>query len=192
MTLTLSYGIWFGTGDGSDMFEWDYVCLSEEQEAAVREAVEAGQDPCEICEGDISELDPIFEEARREIEADQTDALSDDPYMQECMGTTPYTVEELNELVHDEDENALAYFGLTDADEEEIENWDAANLTGPLPTVADLDPDFVIENPFDGGWDLIIKGYVDEEEFEEDDEDDEDEEDEDDDEYNEEDEDDGE
>ena len=186
--MTIRYGVRFGYGDSSDMYEWDCVGLDGEQWEAAREAYEDGMDLSDLSKGDIEELDPLFQEAYEAIRAEQEIELSDDDFAQECLHGSRYTAEDVNERVRNRDARTLAYFHLENATEAELESWDAHALDPDgLPREEDLDPDFVSQSPFDCGWDLIVTGYIDESEFEDeddedyDDEDDEDDEDEDDD-----------
>ena len=48
-----------------------------------------------------------------------------DEYAMECTGQVEMDPDELNDLVADRDPHALEFFGLTEADEEELEEWDA-------------------------------------------------------------------
>jgi hypothetical protein len=64
--------------------------------------------------------------------------------------------DELNDLVHDRDPHALAFFGLTEATDEELEAWDADDLE-TLPTIAEFQEDFEHYSPYDEGWGLNIQ-----------------------------------
>ena len=167
MTITLNYGVTFGKGDGSDVFEWE-VDLDEEQEAAYRRALMTG-----ASFEDFPELQALCDEAYPEIEEQELDSFinTDDEYTLECLGEAPVDPDEINDLVHSRDPHAIAFFGLDDLSEEELDEWDANELD-ELPLIKDFVEDFVPESPFDNGWTLNVwlpenDDEVDDEEIEE-------------------------
>ena len=56
-------------------------------------------------------------------------------------------------MVKNRDPYALEFFGLLDADDEELEDWDA-DFLDEIPTIADFIEDFEPYSPFDEGWSL--------------------------------------
>ena len=151
MTLTLNYGIVFGKCDSSDVFEWE-VELDEEQEAAYRKAIEAGENL-----EDVPELAALCEEAYAEIEDEELYNLIEagDEYTLECQGEAPVDPDEINDLVQSGDAHAIAFFGLGNLSQEELEEWDANDLD-ELPLIKDFVEDFTPESPFDNGWTLNV------------------------------------
>lgn len=78
-----------------------------------------------------------------------------DEYAIECTGRVAMDPDELNDLVADRDPHALEFFGLTDADEDELEEWDANDLD-ELPLRCDFEEGFEPYSPFDEGWTLNV------------------------------------
>lgn len=79
-----------------------------------------------------------------------------DEYAMECTGQMEMDPDELNGLVADRDPHALEFFGLTEADEEELEEWDAHDLD-KLPLRCDFEEGFEPYSPFDEGWILNVQ-----------------------------------
>ena len=79
-----------------------------------------------------------------------------DKYTMECQGIAEVDPEKINDLIADRDPHALAFFGLEDADEDELDEWDANDLFELL-----LIKDFVEGgepySPFDEGWILKVE-----------------------------------
>lgn len=164
MELSISYGVVFGKCDASDRIDYDTVELSDEEAKAVMlEALTGDWD--EILE--YPELKETYDNLYSEIEDMEIENNLDmeDEYTMECQGTIPMDEDELNDLVHEKDPHALEFFGLQDADDEEIEEWDASDLD-EIPTVAEFTPGFEPESPYDCGWDLNL--FVDDVEIDED------------------------
>ena len=74
----------------------------------------------------------------------------------ECQGETEVDPDEINDLIADRDPHALEYFGLTDADEDTLDEWDANDLD-ELPLIKDFEEDFEPYSPFDDGWTLNVQ-----------------------------------
>ena len=74
----------------------------------------------------------------------------------ECQGVAPMDQDELNDLVAARDPHALAFFGLTEATDEELEEWDAYDLD-EVPTIAEFQVDFEPYSPYDAGWTLHVE-----------------------------------
>lgn len=164
MELSISYGVVFGKCDSSDRIDYDTVALSsDEAKAVMLEALTGDWD--EILEH--SELEETYNSLYSEIEDMEIENSLDieDEYTMECQGTAPMDEDELNDLVHKKDCYALEFFGLQDADDKEIEEWDACDLD-EIPTIAEFTPDFEPESPFDRGW--ILNLFVDDVEIDED------------------------
>lgn len=152
MTVELRYGVIFGKGDGSDWLDWE-VDLTDEETEIYKNAV-ANETPLE----DVEELKGALERAYKEIEQEEIDnALSyEDEYVMECQGEIEVDPDEINELVQKRDPYTLAFFELTDATDEELDEWDANDLD-ELPLVKDFEKDFEPRSPYDYGWTLIVE-----------------------------------
>ena len=151
-TVMLQYGTVFGKCDASDWFPWE-IELDGEEEAAYLRAKKLRLDLNEC-----GELQGILDAAYEEIKARETQILIDcgDEYALACAGALAVDPEELNDLVADRDPHALAFFGLTDLPEEELDAWDANDLD-ELPLRRDFDPSFEPYSPFDEGWILNVR-----------------------------------
>ena len=153
-TVEVQYGVVFGKCDASDWCEFE-VELTDEEEAIYDHAVEN-----EIPLEDVPELQDALRRAYDEIEEMeiQNGLDMEDEYVMECQGTLPMDLDELNQLVADRDPHALAFFGLEEAAEEELEEWDAYDLDEEdIPTIADFQEDFEPESPYDCGWILNVQ-----------------------------------
>ena len=76
--------------------------------------------------------------------------------MLECQGLAEVDPYEINDLIADRDPHALAFFGLEDADDDELDEWDANDLD-ELPLIKDFNEGFEPYSPFDEGWCLNIE-----------------------------------
>lgn len=154
------YCVVLGKGDVSDSIDYD-IALTDEEAAAYDAAIEN-----EIPFEDVPELEAALERAYAEIEEMEIENGIDleDEYVLECRGLVPMDEDKLNELVRARDSYALAFFGLKNATDEEIEAWDAYNLD-EVPMIADFREDFEPESPYDRGWRLIVEFVYPEEEF---------------------------
>lgn len=152
MTVEIRYGVTFGKCDSSDWIDWE-VDLTEEEEAAYKKAARMGVDPNEV-----EELQAVLQRAYDDIEAEEISMGIDngDEYVLECQGMAEMDPEELNDLVHDRDPHALEFFGLTDASDEEIEEWDANDLD-EIPQICDFEEDFEPYSPYATGWTLNVE-----------------------------------
>lgn len=150
-TVAGSYYVSFGKGDSSDAIDRD-IELTDEEARIYDAAVADEKDPNEI-----PELQAALERAYTEIAEEEIDnALEmDDEYVAECQGENEMDASELNSLVADRDPHALAFFGLENASEEELAQWDAYDLA-ELPMVKDFDEDFEPISPYDDGWSLYV------------------------------------
>ena len=126
----IRYGVTFGKCDSSDWIDWE-IDLTDEEVAAFKKAARMGEDP-----NTVPELQDALQRAYDDIECEEISMGIDneDEYVLECQGLIEMDPDELNDLVADRDPKALAFFGLTDADDEELEEWDANDLD-ELPRV---------------------------------------------------------
>ena len=161
--LKLHYSVTFGTGDGSDCFEWEEA-LEDDEEAAYLDAI---RNKLEL--NSIEALQPAVDRAYADIEAQEIDNFldCDDPYVMECQGIYEVDPDTINELVAEKDPHAIEYFELQNLSDEELAKWDARNLD-ELPQVRDFDQDFEPYSPFDQGWTLNVE--IDEPDYEDEDE----------------------
>lgn len=150
-TVDIHYGVTFGKCDSSDWIEWE-VDLTDEEALIYDAALEKG-----LSLNDIPELKEALHRAYREIEEVEIEngLEMEDELVMECQGYLEMDPDELNDLVSDRDPHALEFFGLVDADEEEIENWDANDLD-ELPLIKDFVEDFEPESPYDVAWILNV------------------------------------
>lgn len=150
----MHYGVTFGKGDSSDWIEYYADFTPEEQEI---------YDHCLLMRRNPNEepgLKAALERAEEDIRETEEDNCVeyDDEYAMECLGRVKMETDTLNDLVHGRDENALEFFHLEDATDEEIDAWDADELSySEIPEVRDFDPDFEPESPFDNGWILNLE-----------------------------------
>ena len=152
MLVELRYWVSFGKGDSSDDMSRE-IELTPEEEIAYNNAIKN-----EIPLDEVKELQDALERAYNEIEQEEIGNALDfgEEYVMECQGESEMDCDELNELVHNHDPHALEYFGLDDATDEEIEEWDAYDLD-EVPTIADFDEDFEPSSPYDEGWTLNVE-----------------------------------
>lgn len=162
MTVELRYGVTFGKLDSSDWIEWE-IELTDEEEIAYKNAIKN-----HIPLNEVAELQEALQRAYEEIEAEEISMGIDngDEYVLECQGEAEVDLYELNDLVAARDPHALAFFGLTDADEDEIDGWDANDLD-ELPLIKDFIEGFEPYSPYDEGWILNVE-FVEPDEDEED------------------------
>lgn len=152
MTVELRYGVIFGKGDSSDWIDWE-IELTPEEEIAYKNAIEN-----KILLEDVEELKPALRRAYDEIEAEEISNGLDygEEYVMECQGELEMDCDELNDLVDNRNPHALAFFGLTDATEDELENWDAYDLD-EVPLIKDFVEGFEPSSPYDAGWTLVVE-----------------------------------
>jgi hypothetical protein len=79
-----------------------------------------------------------------------------DEYVMECQGEAEVDPDEINDLIADRDPHALAFFGLEDADDDELDEWDANDLD-ELPLIKDFVEGFEPYSPYDEGWTLNVE-----------------------------------
>ena len=151
-TVELRYGVIFGKCDASDWIDYE-IDLTDEEAAAYDHAVEN-----EIPLEDVPELRAALVRAYEEIEEMEIQNGIDyeDEYVMECQGVAPMDQDELNDLVAARDPHALEFFGLTEATDEELEEWDAYDLE-EVPTIAEFQVDFEPYSPYDAGWTLHVE-----------------------------------
>ena len=151
-TVEVRYGVTFGKGDSSDWIDGE-VDLTDE-EAAIYDAAIASETPLE----DVKELKDALQRAYDDIEEMeiQNGIDMEDEYVMECQGLAQMDPDELNELIASRDPHALQFFGLEDADEDELYEWDANDLD-ELPTSQEFNPDFEPYSPYDEGWILHVE-----------------------------------
>ena len=146
------YYVSFGKGDSSDWIDWT-ILLNDREAEIYRHAVENG-----ISLNGIPELEGALSRAYEEIEEEEIrmGIENEYEYVMECQGVAPMDPDEINDLIADGDPHALAFFGLEDADEDELEAWDANDLD-ELPLIKDFVEGFEPYSPYDEGWTLIVE-----------------------------------
>lgn len=150
--VDLRYGVIFGKGDSSDWLDWE-IELTDEEEKIYDHAI-ANEFPL----NDVPELQDALKRAYEEIEDAEISMGIDngDEYTLECQGLAEMDPEEINDLIADRDPHALAFFGLEDSDDDELDEWDANNLD-ELPLIKDFVEDFEPYSPYDEGWTLNVE-----------------------------------
>ena len=148
----LRYYVSFGDGDSSEDIEWE-VDLTDEEEEIYNHAVANG-----ISLNDIHELQKALQRAYEDIEEQEIEMgiENEDEYVLKCQGLAEVDPYEINNLIAKRDPHALAFFGLEDADDDEITEWDAY-AQDELPLIKDFFKDFEPYSPFDEGWSLVIR-----------------------------------
>ena len=146
------YGVIFGKGDSSNWIDYE-IELTDEEAAAYDNAIVNG-----IPLDDVAELRNALRRAYSEIEEMEIQKSIDfgDEYTMECQGLAEMDIDELNNLVAERNPHALEFFALTDADEEELEEWDANDLD-ELPPIKDFVEGFEPYSPYDEGWILNVE-----------------------------------
>jgi hypothetical protein len=154
-TVAIHYGVTFGKGDSSDWIDYE-IELTDEEAAIYDDAIAK-----EILLEDVPELQKALERVYPEIEeiAIENGLEFGDEYTEKCQGVAEMDPDELNDLVAERDPHTLEFFGLTDADDDELDEWDANDLD-ELPLVKDFVEGFEPYSPFDEGYILSIE-YVD-------------------------------
>ncbi len=150
--VELRYGVTFGKCDSSDWIDWN-IELTDEEEIAYDNAI-ANEEPL----NEVPELQAALQRAYEEIEKEEiSNGLKyEDEYVMECQGMAPMDANELNDFVAGRDAHALAFFGLTDADDDELDEWDANDLD-ELPLIKDFVEGFEPYSPYDEGWILRVE-----------------------------------
>ena len=151
-TVEIRYGVTFGKGDSSDWIEWE-VKLTDEEEKIYDKAIENGE-----ALNEIPELQDALNRAYETIEAEEIAMGIDncDEYVMEWQGEAEMDPDEINDLIADRDPHALAFFGLEDADDAELDEWDANDLD-ELPLIKDFIEEFEPYSPYDEGWILNVE-----------------------------------
>ena len=150
--VELRYGVTFGKGDSSDWIDYE-IDLTDEEAAAYDKAIAEGRSL-----DNVPELQDALQRAYEEIEEMEIENGIDmeDEYVMECQGLAPMDEDELNDLVEARDPHALTFFNLTEATDEELEEWDAYDLE-EIPTIAEFQADFEPYSPYDAGWTLHVE-----------------------------------
>ena len=150
--VEIRYGITFGKLDSTDWIEWS-IDLSDDEEKFYNHAIEN-----KIPLNEVPELKNALKRAYEEIEDEEIDLgiENEDEYTMECQGLATVDPDEINDLIADRDPRALAFFGLEDADDEELDEWDANNLE-ELPLIKDFVEGFEPDSPYDEGWILNVE-----------------------------------
>ena len=150
-TVDLRYGVIFGKGDVSDWMDWT-VDLTDEEKRIYDHAVEN-----KIPLNGLPALEDALRRAYEEIEDEEIEMGIDneEEFVMECQGVAPMDPDEINDLIADRDPHAIAYFDLEDADEDELDEWDANDLED-LPLIKDFVEDFEPCSPYDSGWSLNV------------------------------------
>lgn len=148
----LTYYVSFGDGDSSDYIEWE-VSLTDKEEEIYNNAIANG-----ISLNDIPELQDALQLAYEEIEEQEIEMgiEREDEYVMQCQGLAEVDPEEINDLIAERDPHALAFFGLEDAEDDEIEEWNAYDQD-ELPLIKDFVEGFEPYSPFDEGWSLVVQ-----------------------------------
>ena len=151
-TVELRYGVTFGKCDSSDWIDWE-IDLTDE-EAAIYDKAISTKTPL----NEIPELQEALRRAYEDIDCEEISMGIDngDEYVLECQGEVEMDPDELNDLIDDRDPRALAFFGLTDADEDELDEWDANDLD-EIPLIKDFVEGFEPYSPYDEGWSLYVE-----------------------------------
>ena len=151
-TIVVKYGVSFGKCDSSDWFDYE-IELNDEEAAAYDDAMKNG-----ILLEDVELLQLVLSRAYEEIEEMEIQNAIDfgDEYVMACQGLANMDEDELNDLVAERDPHALEFFGLTDADDDEIDEWDAYDLD-EVPTVAEFVENFEPYSPYDEGYRLYVR-----------------------------------
>lgn len=139
-------------GEYSDWLNWD-VELFDDEAVIYQRAIEQGTSL-----NMVYELKGALARAIKEIEEDTImDAIAkENDFVMECYGLDEVGVDVINALVAERDQDALAFFRLDSATDDELANWDAHELE-ELPWVRDFDPGFVECEPFKVGWHVDIE-----------------------------------
>lgn len=105
----------------------------------------------------VKELSDILTTFRNEIETRLIEdyITAGNKYVCRCEGIEPLGPEELNSMIADHDKGALKFFGLENATEEELKNWDASKLD-VFPLVKEFYNGHGTRSPFHGKWELIV------------------------------------
>ena len=164
-TVTLEYGVTFGKGDSSDWIEYE-ITLTGEAEAAYLEEMKK-EDEYDRCFSDHPSLVAALEEAYDEIKDVATADLCEagDEYAQSFHSPddTMYA-SDIEDLIYEKDPQVMAFFGLTEMSEEELDDWIAEledKDDDELPTYGDVFPDMEESSPFDEGYSLSVHYYDD-------------------------------
>ncbi len=152
MIVQIRYGVTFGKCDSSDWIERK-IDLTDEEAVAYNNAIEN-----KIPLNEVPELQDALQRAYDKIEDEEISMGIDngDEYVLECQGEAEMDPEEINDLIADRDPHALEFFGLIDADDDEVDNWDANDLD-ELPLIKDFVEDFEPYSPYDEGWTLNVE-----------------------------------
>lgn len=152
MIVAIRYGVTFGKCDSSDWIDWE-VELTEEEAIAYNDAIKN-----KLPLNEVPELQAALQRAYEDIECEEISMGIDngEEYVLECQGEAEMDPDELNDLVADRDPHALDFFGLTEADEDELDEWDANDLD-ELPLIKDFVEGFEPYSPFDAGWTLNVE-----------------------------------
>lgn len=150
--VDVRYGVTFGKGDSSDWIDYS-ISLTEEEAETYDQAIEN-----KVPLATVSGLKNALQRAYEEIEEEeiQNGIDSEDEYVMECQGEAEMDPEELNDLVADRNPHALAFFGLEDAADDELDEWDANDLA-ELPLIKDFIEGFEPYSPYDEGWILTVE-----------------------------------
>ena len=149
---TIQYSSTFGKCDSSDWIDYK-IALTDVETVAYDQAIAEGRSL-----NDVPELQDVLQRAYDEINEMEIEIGIDTEveYVMECQGLAPMDEDELNELVATHDSHALAFFGLTEATDEVLEEWDAYDLD-KIPCIKDFKEDFEPYSPYDEGWSLNIQ-----------------------------------
>lgn len=151
-TLEIRYGVIFGKCDSSDWIDWE-IDLTDEEEEIYDNALAKKQSL-----NDIPELQAALRRAYEEIEKKEIDMgiENEDEYVLKCQGLLAMDPDKLNDLVANRDSHALEFFSLEDADDDELDEWDANDLD-ELPLIKDFVENFEPYSPYDEGWRLNVQ-----------------------------------
>lgn len=150
MTVDVIYEVKRNDGSDDEMFLMETE-LTEEEEQIVLQAGKLRKS--------LNSIESLNEARMREygfVERTLTyDALEQgNKYVMECIGNNPVDPDELNDLVHSRNKEAIEFFGFEDMSDEELLQWDAHKMK-LLPPEYFFRPE--AEGPFDLKWELISR-----------------------------------
>lgn len=144
--VPLRYRI-FQNGNYSEWIYFDFE-ISESEKVIYQHTIERGGSL-----NMVPGLKDALQRAREVIEPEEImcGITNEDEHVLQCLGLVEVDPAYLNELIAERNQETLEFFGLEDASEEELNAWNANDLT-ELPLVCELGVDFREENPFSGWW----------------------------------------
>lgn len=153
--VKLEYGITFGKLYSSDWIE-TWITMTGEAEAAYNEAMKAEKPSFSDFPALVRALEDAADNLKYLAAADLRDG--GDEYARSFHHKyDKVDQDEIDELVQKKDRHTLEFFGLTEMDEEELEDWTAWDIDwDDLPEYEAFYPGFVERSPFDEGYILSV------------------------------------